>query len=408
VKRRDLLALGAAAPLLAGCPFDFREGVDNPCRLEPGVSSHPLVLAAWEGLRTDQVWDMHVHLYGNGRGGKGIAVDPGFEGHSPMMRARRHFFMNAGCVGAWDDGLDARMVARLAALVDQCPLGAKVMLLAFDFPHDEAGVAQRKLATFAVTDEYARAVAASKPGRFEWMASIHPYRADAVEALEAAKRNGARAVKWLPPSMGIDMASPRCRPFFDAAKRLDIPLLIHVGEEKAAPGLGKHDFANPLLLRHPLDRGVRVIAAHCATLGESPDTDRPGAPAATCFALFERLMADRNYAGRLFGDVSAITQANRPGAVGAVLAHEEWDGRLLNGSDYPLPGVMPLFSLKSLVGEGVLDERHLPGLREIRQANALLFDFTLKRLLRVKGRGFSAKTFETRGFFEGRGMGVHG
>ena len=81
---------------------------------------------------------------------------------------------------------------------------------------------------------------------------------------------------------------------------------------------------------------------------------------------------------------------------------EAWDGRLLNGSDYPLPGVLPLFSLGSLVREGVLDEALVPVLREIRHANALLFDFVLKRNLQWKGRGFMTTTFETRGFFEGR------
>jgi predicted TIM-barrel fold metal-dependent hydrolase len=404
VRRRDVLAL-AALPALAGCRFDLSEGLTNRCRVEPNIANHPLVRTAWNGLRADRVWDCHVHLFGNGKGDRGVHVEKAFDSpKSPAMIARRRFFMNAGCVGEYDEGTDARMVTRLAALAEQMPAGAKVMLLAFDLPHGDDGHHHRHVATFGITNEYARRVAASKPDRFEWICSIHPYRPDAVATLEACKRDGARAVKWLPPSMGIDMASPLCRPFYEAARRLDIPLLIHVGEELAAPGAEKHDYANPLLLRHPLEAGVRVIAAHCATLGEAADLDAnpdaATAPRVTCFDLFKRLMADRNYEKRLFGDISAITQANRPGAFSAILEMEAWDGRLLNGSDYPLPGVLPLFSLKALVAEGVLDAALIPALREVRHANALLFDFVLKRHLKYRGRGFSAKTFETRDFFQ--------
>ena len=359
--------------------------------------------AAWSGLRAEHVWDMHVHLFGNGRQEKGVHISAELDaGLSPIAQGRRRFFMNAGCVGEYDDGLDGRMVGRLTTLVDQLPPGAKVVVLAFDFPHDEAGRAMKERATFGITNDYARRIAAARPDRFEWMASIHPYREDAVEALTEARAGGARGVKWLPPSMGIDLASSRCRPFYAAMKKYDLPLLIHVGEEQAAPGAERHEFANPLLLRHPLEAGVRVIAAHCATLGESEDLDRGPmgkAPHVPSLELFKRLMADRRYEGRLFGDIAAITQANRPGAVSKILALDAWDGRLLNGSDYPLPGVIPLFSLKALVTEGVLAERLVPELMRLRHANALLFDFALKRSLRLGSRRFTEGTFETKGFF---------
>lgn len=41
-------------------------------------------------------------------------------------------------------------------------------------------------------------------------------------------------------------------------------------------------------------------------------------------------------------------------------------------------------------------------LTEIRQHNPLLFDFVLKRDLRVNGKGFAAAVFETRTFFTPR------
>jgi mannonate dehydratase len=405
MRRRDFLGAILAPVFLAGCDFDLGDGLFNECR-DPrsgNFVASPLVARAWQGLRSDQVWDVHVHLFGNGRGNRGVWIDPGFDhGWGPANRARRAFFMNAACAGSDEERLDGSMVRRLADLADQFPSGAKAMLLAFDFTYDERGQRRPDLTTFSISNDYAQSVAQARPDRFEWNASVHPYREDAVAALEAAKAGGARAVKWLPPTMNIDLANPRCKPVYEALARLDLPILVHVGEEKAVPGAERGDLANPLLLRHPLDAGVRVIAAHCASLGMGADLDAGEAKGRDVpnIDLFARLMADRNYEGRLVGDISAITQANRHGVVRRILLQRDWDGRLLNGSDYPLPGVKPLFSLDGLVKQGVLDKACVPILAGLRETNALLFDFVLKRCLAVDGRRFPDVTFETRGFFE--------
>jgi len=98
----------------------------------------------------------------------------------------------------------------------------------------------------------------------------------------------------------------------------------------------------------------------------------------------------------------ASTQANRQGVVPRILAHREWEGRLLNGSDYPLPSMLPLFSLKGMVRQGVLAESAVAPLRELRESNSILFDFVLKRTLAYQGMKFPDSVFETRDFFERR------
>jgi mannonate dehydratase len=406
--RRELLRAALAAPalLLTGCPVSFEQGLFAECRSPaPAGASQELVRAAWTGLRAADVWDVHAHLVGNGRRGSGIFLDPALDHpRTPVSWVRHRFFRNAACIGSDDEQMDEAMVARLVALARTLPAGAKLMLLAFDYAVDESGVELAQRTTVAIPDEYARRVAAAHRERFEWIASIHPYRADAVSRLERAKAQGARAVKWLPPAMGMDLAHPKCVPFYDALRRVDMPLLIHVGEEQAVPGVGRNDLGNPLKLRHPLDHGVRVIAAHCATLGHSADLDRDRnpdkAPQAANFELFARLMDEKRYAKLLFGDISAVTQLNRVDHLPALLTRAEWHERLLNGSDYPLPGMLPIFSLKALVSKGMLDDALVPALRELRQANALLFDFALKRNLRLGRARFPERVFETRPFFE--------
>src|SRR5207237_1798853 len=119
------------------------------------------------------------------------------------------------------------------------------------------------------------------------------------------------------------------------------------------------------------------------------------------FLLFAWRMEEKKYEKNLFCDISAMTQINRAGpALVQVVERGDWHARLLNGSDYPLPGVMPVFSVDYLVSLKLLREDAAPVLTEIRQHNPLLFDFVLKRTLRSSGKALPAGVFETRGFFE--------
>jgi predicted TIM-barrel fold metal-dependent hydrolase len=373
--------------------------------LPPRLANHELVAAAWEGLEPAQLWDTHVHLVGTGDAGSGIYINPQMESPlNPGMYARRLFFLNAGCVRDAPGSVDRSYVERMRNLVDGMRRGAKLLLLAFDRVHDLRGEADLERSMFYVPDAYARDTARAHPQYFEWAASIHPYRHDALEALARAKRDGARAVKWLPAAMGIDPGSPRCAPFYDALRTHQLPLITHAGAELAVIGHGRDDYGNPLRLRPALDAGVRVVIAHCASLGEDRDLDRgEHGSYVPSFALFERLMREPRYEKNLYGDISAMTQLNRTGPVLArVLQEERWQARLLNGSDYPLPGVMPIYSVDYLVSLNLVAAAAAPVLREIRLHNPLLFDFVLKRHLRSDGKRFAPRVFQTRSFFEPR------
>lgn len=378
----------------------------NPClaRLPRRLAEHELVRSAWQGLDPAQVWDTHAHLVGTGDSGSGVVVNPRMESLlNPAEYARRLLFLNAGCAHDAPGSVDRAYVERILNLMDGMRPGAKIVLFAFDRVHDERGAVQWDRTGFYVPNAYARDTARAHPQVFEWVASVHPYRADCVEALERAKAEGARAVKWLPAAMGMDPASPRCDRFYAAAARLALPVISHAGLERAVMGTDTQDYGNPLKLRRALDAGVRVVVAHCASLGQDRDLDQgPAGPHVDSFELFARLMQEPRYAGRVFGDISAMTQVNRAGgSLARVLEREEWQPRLLNGSDYPLPGLMPIFSVEYIVSLGLLEAAAAPVIAEIRAHNPLLFDFVLKRSLRANGRAFAASVFQTRRFFEG-------
>ena len=358
--------------------------------------------AAWEGIDPARVWDSHAHLIGTGDSGSGIFVNPATDSLlNPGQYARRLFFLNAGCVHDAPESVDRAYVDRMRNLIDGLRPGAKVLLYAFDRAYDERGAPDLEHTMFHVPDAYARDIARRHPDYFEWVTSIHPYRKDALEAVEWAKREGARAVKWLPSAMGIDPASPLCDRFYASLSKNNIPLIAHGGLERAVLGREAHDFGNPLRLRRALDAGVRVVVAHCASIGEDRDLDRgPQGPYVESFSLFQRLMNDSRYQNLLYGDIAAMTQVNRAGpALARVIENEAWHARLLNGSDYPLPGVMPIFSVDYLVSLKMVQAAAADVLREIRLHNPLLFDFVLKRHLRSNGKAFASGVFETRLFF---------
>ena len=407
-RRKIILGtLGAAGLLCAGAAWRHwpEHGVANPCRgaLPDSLARHELVAQAWAGVDPARQWDCHAHLVGTGDSGSGIRLNPQMESpRYPLQYAQRLFYLNAGCAGDSPQRVDVAYVERLLALMEGMRPGAKLMLMAFDHCHNDDGTPAPEQSAFHVPNEYPMAVARRHPRQFEWTASIHPYRRDAVEALRAAAANGARAVKWLPAAMNIDPASPRCDPFYAALIALDMPLITHGGMERAVHVGDRQRLNNPLALRRPLEQGVRVVVAHCATVGMDHDTDRgAGGPLVESFELFTRLMDDARYGKTLYGEISAVTQQNRAGpALVRLIEREDWHSRLLNGSDYPLPGVMPLFSMSQLAGLGILDPAAAPVLAAIREHNALLFDFVLKRHLNSGGRRFSARVFETRPFFE--------
>ena len=397
-------ALGAGLFTSLAPAMSLREGLSNPCLagLPPELRQHDILLQSFEGIDASRLWDAHAHLLGTGDSGSGCTVNARMhEWWHPSDVIRRKAILNAACVASDAVSVDGAYLQRLKALADDFSEGARWLLFAFDHAHDDSGQRRTDWTTFHVPNRYAASVAASHASRFAWVASVHPYRDDAIERLDEAVAQGAVAMKWLPSAMNIDMRHPRCRPFFDRLAQAGLPLIVHCGEEKAVPGAGRDELGNPLLARHALQAGVRVVMAHAASLGHATDTDKPSRPRRAAFDLWARLMDEPDWRGHLFADVSAVFQANRkPEVQRAVIEREDWHGRLLHGSDYPLPGVMPLYAPDSLAANGLLDAADVAPLRAIRARNPLLFDFVLKRRLHLGSARLADGIFHTRDFFQ--------
>ncbi len=409
MKRRAITQGCCAALLLstlAKLPAAAIAAVDSPKARRAAYLDHPLYQEAFADLDAARCVDVHAHLAGVGDSGSGIWVNPAMMSplRHPIQTLQRQFYMHAA--GVKDKrAIDRSYVERLAQMIADFPEGYRIALFAFDHAYSDAGTISLEDTAFYVPNSHAQNVVSQQAKRFAWFASVHPYAPNVIERLETARKAGAIGVKWLPSAHNIDPASPRCDAAYEWLAKTKTPLTIHCGEEKAVHGAGQHALVNPLRVRRALDHGVKLIVAHAATLGHAQDTDKGrNAGKATSFELFERLMNDPRHEKNLSADISAVFQINRSVAVQrAIIERTEWHSRLLHGSDWPLPGLRLLINTRRFVEAGMLPQATADWLETVRDDNPLLFEFLLKRHLRVGNKRLANSVFETARHFEAAG-----
>jgi predicted TIM-barrel fold metal-dependent hydrolase len=360
--------------------------------------SSDLIKRVFDDVDPDKLIDHHVHVAGLGVDGTNAFVNRKMlTWRHPFHRLKLKVYMSSAGVSD-EDKADPQAATRLADLVRGIKNHGKHRLLAFDKNYRKDGSVNLEKTEFYVPNEYVFELAERHPDLFVPNISVNPYRPDAITELEKRARRGARIVKWLPNAMGIDPSDSKCDPFYEKMKELDLILLSHGGEEKAVEAEEDQKLGNPLLLRRALDHGVKVIVAHCAGLGTNEDLDSKERKQIDNFDLFLRLMDEKRYEGLVFGEISAMTQFNRSGKpLRTMLEREDLHGRLVNGSDYPLPAVNLLIRTRPLVKQGYVNNSEAESLKEIYDYNPLLFDFVLKRTLKLPGtaRSFPASVFLT-------------
>jgi len=364
-----------------------------------------LIKRSFEDIEPARLVDYHTHIAGLGNGTNGAFVNPKMRTwRHPLHKIKFRIYLSAGAVNDVERS-DAQIVERLTRLIKNVEGHGRHRLLAFDKNYRRDGTTNLAKTEFYVPNDYVFDLAAEHPNLFEPVISVSPYRQQALTELERGARRGARMVKWLPNAMGIDPADELCDPFYRKMRELNLVLLSHGGEEKAVEAQEDQRLGNPLLLRRALDHGVKVIIAHCAGLGDNEDLDCENRKRVPNFDLFLRLMSVPRYEGLLFADISAMTQYNRIGRpLTTILQREDLHERLVNGSDYPLPAVNLLIRTGALVQRGYITKDERSWLNEIYNYNPLLFDFVLKRTMKLPGtqRCLPAKVFMRNAAIEGK------
>jgi hypothetical protein len=262
--------------------------------------------------------------------------------------------------------LDRLYVERLLDLVRDSSLEA-VVILAQDQVHDDRGCAMSQAGAFYVPNEYVLALARSHP-EFLPAVSIHPARPDALEELERCLAGGAVMMKCLPNCQNFNCSDRRFTRFWERMADAQLPLLAHTGGEHTLPII-KQEYSDPRTLILPLECGVKVIAAHCATKSGLTDPE-----------YFHTFVGLTKRFPNLYGDNSAFTVPIRGRHV-PECSREPLVNRIVHGSDFPVPVYGHFPWLRGFVGWSTFR-------RWQRHPNVLERDFQLKKTM-----GFPAETF---------------
>lgn len=265
--------------------------------------------------------DVHVHLCA-------VAMPAGSMSRKLFFSVPFRFMRWRLNLDETDPHLQQSLEKKLFETIDQTPELDAIALLAFDAVHTRDGAIDWPRTHLYLSNDYVFELAKRHP-KILPAPSIHPYRKDAVAELERCVKAGATVIKWLPIVQDFNPADPKCYQFYEALAHFDIPLLSHTGAENALPNLDKTT-ADPMLLRPALERGVKVIMAHCGSRlypWELDYTDN-----------FIRLANEFEHC---YGDTSALSVPGRWYALGKCLRDPVARDKLLHGSDWPILPIPP-------------------------------------------------------------------
>ena len=257
-------------------------------------------------------------------------VGNGLAGSGGWLRLKGWHRMLAGFMlrqlgmpaSALEEDLERIYADHLLQLVRQSSLDA-VVLLAHERVHDPDGTPRDDLGSMFVPNDVVLTLANHHP-QFLAGVSIHPARPDALDELDRCIAQGAVLMKCLPNCQNIDPSDRRYFPFWKKMASAGLPLLAHTGGEHTVPVVNPA-YADPRLLRLPLECGLTVIAAHCGTRSGVFDRD-----------YFQDWVAMLPEFPNLYGDISAMIALNRCGHLKECLG-DQVAPRIVHGSDFPVP-----------------------------------------------------------------------
>eukprot|EP00117_Sycon_ciliatum_P012792 scpid68976/ scgid13724/ len=380
----------------------------GPENIEESLSEEAQALyhEVFQDVDCSRIIDYHVHLVGQETERTGCYCHPSLlEGNNVLQRFKANCFLSA--MNVKRDDSDEAYLERLMSLCENgCPPRLverdgghwRMCGLALDYAHDTSGDANPGRTSLHIPNDYSYDVACKRHTSFIPTCSIHPYRADAVTELKRCCDRGVRLIKWLPNSQDLNPASAQCDAFYDAVREMDMVILSHTGDEHSlTAGSVENSYGNPLLLKRALDRGCKIIMAHCASEGtfldlEASEPERrrriPGVD------LMIRMMSRPEYEGLLFADISAVIGTLRAKHLKTILSAEHIHDRLVYGSDYPVPAINVVSSTKQLWMLGLITWKDAQLLNEIYRFNPLVYDFAVKRKLSFEGHRFPVTVFQ--------------
>ncbi len=213
---------------------------------------------------------------------------------------------------------------------------AKAVLFGVDAKVDEQGNELHRDPTVCATNEDLLALYRRAPDRIVPFMSVNPLRPDALERVERYAEEGCRGVKFLQNYWGIDTREKRFEPFFRKLADLGLPLIVHIGSESSVRSHPENEGLE--MLEGPLRAGVTTIAAHVGLEYSPRHPIQALSKNPKHFgAHYHRLLKMLKEHETLYADISAILTPVRARALPHLAAQEQIHGKLLFGTDFPVP-----------------------------------------------------------------------
>ena len=312
--------------------------------------------------------DCHVHMVGNGFNGSGCRINV----RKPYHRLLAALMVRSAGLpsGALQGDLERLYLERILRWIKESSLD-RIVLLANDFTHTDQGEKLSEFGSLYVPNNLVLELARNYTEILAGV-SIHPARPDAVDELERCAAEGAALLKLLPNCHNVDCSATRFKRFWRKLADLKLPFLCHTGGELALPVFNAA-YANPAIVQLPLECGVSVIAAHSATNSHPLDPNY--------LDVFRSLIRRHS---NLYGDNSGMLTPFRSKHLSLLATNEEFQGRIVHGSDLPIPNSPHWSFLRRHFGwpayKGLIREKN-PLEREVRTKSAIGFkEETLTKL----------------------------
>ena len=212
----------------------------------------------------------------------------------------------------------------------------KMVLFGVDERVDDEGVCIHKDITVCATNDDLLAVYEKHKDVVIPFFSINPKRPDALELIDKYVALGFKGAKFLQNYWNVDTSEERYRPYFEKLASLDLPLIVHVGNESSIHSYKACESIE--MLDAPLRAGVTVIAAHMALSYDSFGlramfSKNPKYFNEAYFTLLKMLKKHDN----LYADISALLTPIRAKALRHLSQETEVHEKLLFGTDFPVP-----------------------------------------------------------------------
>lgn len=271
--------------------------------------------------------DIHTHLLSSK-----VRFDRAFDRFAVGFFARKFGLNPKELVkdpyGAYVKGLIANV--RGSNFVD------KIVLFGVDAKVDECGRELHRDRTVCATNEEVLAVAQAHPDVVVPFFSVNPLRPDALESVQKYHELGFKGAKFLQNYWGVDTREAKFRAYFEKLKQLNLPLIIHVGNETSVSSVRECESLD--MVTQPAQIGVKTICAHMAIRydGRHPFhaiSRDPKHFGEEYFRLLEMLETYPN----LYADLSAILTPARARVLPHLSRQSQIHDKLFYGSDFPVP-----------------------------------------------------------------------